>query len=361
VFFDHHNISSSEFYRQSLNMMKTVGIGAAALASVGVAAKLSIEKFWFKGNPIGPPPPKLTEDELKRNLGGKQYVIVGGTKGIGLATAKALAKRGAKVIVVGRFAPRENLSPLQVDWVSADLSTLPGMRQLSSRVDFSAVDAVMFTTGVFPASTRQLTNEGIELDLAVTYLNRFIITNDILGNGKLGAMHRRVGAPAAGGGDPRVFIMAFPGGENTDGNYKDMNWDKTPYNTAKVHFNIALLNDALVNGLVRRYGDRYNIFGLNPGLVKTGLRENLLGKGLTFKAVEGLIGLMFQSADNYAEQTLIQLIASPALSNKSEWQGAKFNQFGDRISGGEWVSKPENAEKVWRETEEFIRSKSGTH
>ncbi|MGC2343025.1 MAG: SDR family NAD(P)-dependent oxidoreductase, partial [Mycobacterium sp.] len=37
---------------------------------------------------------------------GKGYVVVGGTAGMGLAAARALAREGASVVVVGRDADR---------------------------------------------------------------------------------------------------------------------------------------------------------------------------------------------------------------------------------------------------------------
>ena len=37
---------------------------------------------------------------------GKGYLVVGGTAGMGLAAARALAREGASVVVVGRDADR---------------------------------------------------------------------------------------------------------------------------------------------------------------------------------------------------------------------------------------------------------------
>ena len=39
-------------------------------------------------------------------MAGKGYVVVGGTAGMGLAAARALAREGASVVVIGRDAER---------------------------------------------------------------------------------------------------------------------------------------------------------------------------------------------------------------------------------------------------------------
>lgn len=46
-----------------------------------------------------------------------------------------------------------------------------------------------------------------------------------------------------------------------------------------------------------------NFFGLNPGLIKTNIRSNFLGRdSLRFGLIEWIIGHMTKSADVYVEQ-----------------------------------------------------------
>lgn len=72
-------------------------------------------------------------------LGGKVIVIFGGTSGMGLATAKAAAARGASVIAAGRT--RE-----LIDRASSDVGGSVRFEQLDAR-DLSAVDALLDKVG----------------------------------------------------------------------------------------------------------------------------------------------------------------------------------------------------------------------
>lgn len=83
-----------------------------------------------------------TESErlLQRwNLRGRSYVVTGGSKGIGLATVKALLTHGAAtVIFCSRSRPDEIVNQLQADYsteskivhVSCDLTTSEGRKLL---------------------------------------------------------------------------------------------------------------------------------------------------------------------------------------------------------------------------------------
>ena len=71
---------------------------------------------------------------------------------------------------------------------------------------------------------------------------------------------------------------------------------------AKGYAEIALQPaDALVHDMARRH-PRLRVFGLNPGLIHSDIRTGLLGRGVTFKLVEWIIGALFVSAHEYAER-----------------------------------------------------------
>src|SRR6185369_1346432 len=70
------------------------------------------------------------------------------------------------------------------------------------------------------------------------------------------------------------------------------------------------------------------IYGLNPGLVKTSIRNNLLGEGsLKSLVAETLIGLFTPSPDRYA-QTIAPVFFAPELETHS---GAMFDNKGFAI------------------------------
>lgn len=127
-----------------------------------------------------------------------------------------------------------------------------------SRSTASDAYAVVFTTGILAAPTRQTTKEGIERDAAVGYLSRFVVLRELASRLGVG---RPAGSPA-----PRVFVMGFPG----TGQLGDTSFliGDPPYDAMAVHMNTVAGNEVLVLDAARRYPS-LRTFGLNPGTVKT--------------------------------------------------------------------------------------------
>jgi NAD(P)-dependent dehydrogenase (short-subunit alcohol dehydrogenase family) len=236
------------------------------------------------------------------NLKGKHIAVIGGTGGIGRALSRLLASRGASVVVVGqtfRDAGHDN-----IEFMQADLSLMHEARRVAAQLPAATLDAVIFTTGIFAAPQRQETAEGIERDLAVSYLNRFVMLNDILP--LLGTQRPQ---PAM---KSRVFIVGYPG-TGQIGTYDDLNAEKS-YKAMPAHMNTVAGNEMLVLDTAKRFS-HVNVFGLNPGLIKSGIRDNFFGKGsLKSRLMESLIGLLTQSWPLASWKN----IAAPCLTAKAK-------------------------------------------
>ena len=100
-------------------------------------------------------------------LEGKQALVTGSTAGIGLATAAALAKEGARVVVNGRTEKRVRSAvdrlrreqpDASVDGIAADLSRADGCRTLVERLP--DVDVLVNNLGIYePKPFEQITDE----------------------------------------------------------------------------------------------------------------------------------------------------------------------------------------------------------
>jgi NAD(P)-dependent dehydrogenase (short-subunit alcohol dehydrogenase family) len=242
------------------------------------------------------------------DLHGKNVAVIGGTGGLGRAIARLLASRGASVIVVGQTF-RDAGVP-NIEFRAADLSLMREAKRVAQALPAEDLDLLLLTTGIVAAPKREETAEGIERDTAVSYLNRVVIIREI-------APRLRKGA--------RVFSMAYPGGGN-EGKLGDLNAEKS-YEPWPVHLNTVAGNEMLVLDSARRY-PHVGIYGLNPGLVKTSIRNNLLGEGsLKSLVAETLIGLFTPSPDRYA-QTIAPVFFAPELETHS---GAMFDNKGFAI------------------------------
>ena len=82
------------------------------------------------------------------------------------------------------------------------------------------------------------------------------------------------------------------------------------------HGNTIAGNEILVLGAKDMLpGSAY--FGLAPGLIKTGIRSNLLGDGsITHKLVETAVGFFMQSPETYAKR-VVPLLFAPELEGRT--------------------------------------------
>jgi NAD(P)-dependent dehydrogenase (short-subunit alcohol dehydrogenase family) len=251
-------------------------------------------------------------DAASLDLQGWKVAVIGGTGGLGRAISRLLASRGASVTVVGQTFRDADVPG--IEFLQADLSLMSEARRVAAALPAETLDLVALTTGIFAAPTRQETAEGLERDMAVSYLSRLVLLRGIAP--RLG--RQRPAAPMK----PRVFIMGYPGSGQA-GTLDDLNAEKS-YSSMAVHMNTVAGNEMLVIDSAKRYANA-SFFGLNPGIIKTNIRSNLLGEGtLRFRFIEWMIGLLAQSAETYAE-TVTPLLVSPDLEGRS---GAMFDKKG---------------------------------
>jgi NAD(P)-dependent dehydrogenase (short-subunit alcohol dehydrogenase family) len=249
------------------------------------------------------------------DLKGMKVAIVGGTGGIGRAFSRFMAARGASIVVVGQTFRDSDLPGIQ--FIKADLSLMREARRVGKELPAETIDIALFTTGIFAAPQRQETAEGIERDMAVSFLSRLVILREIAP--RLGT--RRAAARTK----PRVFIMGFPG-TGQAGTLDDLNAERA-YSAMPVHMNTVAGNEMLVLDAARRYPS-VNFFGLSPGLIKTNIRSNFMGQHpLRYRLMEGMIGVLAPSADDYAKR-MTPLLVSPDLEARS---GVLFDRKGFAI------------------------------
>ncbi len=124
------------------------------------------------------------------NLNGKVCIVTGSTSGIGLVTAKELAKMGATTIVVARDEERgkaalgeviEYSKNDNVDLLMCDFSSQASIVEFSEkfRRKYHRLDVLVNNAGLM-SQKRVETAAGIELTFAVNHLGYFLTTNLLL-------------------------------------------------------------------------------------------------------------------------------------------------------------------------------------
>ena len=117
-----------------------------------------------------------------QELSGQRALVTGGTSGIGRATAEALAREGARVLISGRSEARgaEVVAAIEAgggeaEFVRADLESPDDVRALAERA--AEVDILVNNAGVFPVgATHELSEATFDETFAVNVKAPFLLT-----------------------------------------------------------------------------------------------------------------------------------------------------------------------------------------
>ncbi len=203
----------------------------------------------------------LNENSLKD----KKIAIVGGTGGLGRAIALEFISKGAEVIVVGRTFRDQDVPRL--NFIKADLSEMKKVRSLAKELPAENLDILIMTQGIFAGKQRKINSTGIELDMATSFLSRFVLLREIAD---------RIGKNRSNSGiKPRVFVWGFPGGERK-ATLDDFNSEKN-YRWAIAYSNTLVGNESLVLDSAERFPS-INFYGMNPGIISSNIMAGVPGE-----------------------------------------------------------------------------------
>ncbi len=239
-------------------------------------------------------------------MDGKVCLITGATRGIGLEAAKALARLGATVVLVGRDATRTQDALAEVrafapdaklDSLLADFTSLQSVRKLAE--DFKAryprLDVLLNNAGLI-LDRREVTQDGFEATLGINHLAPFLLTHllrDVL----------------VASGPARVITVSSEAHRAAKLDFDDLQATRG-YFGFRVYGTSKLANILFTKALARRFaGTRVTANCLHPGAVATGFGHN--AKGL-FRHLVKLAGPFLLTAEKGA-RTSVYLASSPEV------------------------------------------------
>lgn len=239
-------------------------------------------------------------------------LITGATSGIGLSTARAIARNGMRLHLVARSADkaealRERLAAetgntdLHV-WI-ADLARQADIHRLAD--GFLASDSPLHllvnNAGIVNDRWRQ-TPDGIEETFAVNHLAYFLLTERLRQRLVASAPARIVSVASAAHG----FVRGV--------DFDDPEWRRRRYRVLQIYGQSKLCNILWTRELARRLqGTGVTANCLHPGAVGTGLASQ---NGGYARAVMGLLKPFFRSPDKGATAA-IHLALSPEVEGRS--------------------------------------------
>ena len=197
---------------------------------------------------------------------GKTVVITGGTSGIGEVAAVALAKMGARIVLVGRDRSRGNATlgrlrsgapGLAHSAYFADLLRLAEMKRVATEIadQEPRIDVLINNAGAI-FSTRQLTDDGLERTFALNHMAYFVLTD---------GLRQRLSASGAA----RIINTASEAHRGATLEFDDLQL-ATGYGAVKAYNRSKLCNILFTRELARRlHGTGVTTNCLHPGFVAT--------------------------------------------------------------------------------------------
>ena len=189
---------------------------------------------------------------------GRRFVITGGSGGLGLATAEALARRGAEVVLAVRNPAKGEAAAARLAGTVAvrrlDVADLASVREFAA--DIGTVDVLINNAGVL-AVPYALTADGFETHLATNHLGHFALANLLL--------------PRL---TDRVVVVSSDAHRTAELQLDDLDWQRRPYKPFAAYGASKLANLLFLAELQRRLtaaGSTLRATGAHPGNTATAI------------------------------------------------------------------------------------------
>jgi NAD(P)-dependent dehydrogenase (short-subunit alcohol dehydrogenase family) len=241
-------------------------------------------------------------------MDGEVCVVTGATSGIGKATATALARLGAQVVLVGRDRGRGEATAAEVAAAGAspprleiaDLACMAQVRALAGRLGaLERIDVLVNNAGLM-AGQRRVTADGFDEVFAVNHLAPFLLTSLLLGQLTAAAPARVI----------TVTSGAHTGAHlDLDDPQLERGWDGW-----RAYANSKLANILFTRELARRLeGTGVTANCAHPGVVRTRFGREAR---LPMRAAVTL-GRPFMLSPQRGASTIVYLATSPEVAGAS--------------------------------------------
>jgi NAD(P)-dependent dehydrogenase (short-subunit alcohol dehydrogenase family) len=266
-------------------------------------------------------------------------VVSGATGAVGSATAVALSKRGARVVLMAR--PSDRLDALverlggaenRVSQVPVDLASMRSVRSAARELNRAGgrIDALLNVAAVF-VRTYQKTPDGFEQMLATNYFGPFLLTNMVRDR-------------LLGGG--RVLTVTAPSTTRVNMERLFSKKDFDAMHTFGATKALDLMFTFELARRAKRWDVRANAF--HPGLVRSDLMRDAP------RPIQLVARLISRSAERAGED-LADLALSPSHAGTTGW----FFKGTRRIEPPKTAVDEVAQANLWRRTAELVEMEIG--
>lgn len=297
-----------------------------------------------------------TTDEVIKDidLAGKVAVVTGASGGLGAETARALASKGAAVVLVARNASKleqqvdaikASTGNEQVSYELMDLADFDSVRLTATTIaaKFPAIHILVNNAGLM-ACPLERTAKGFESQLGVNHLGHFQFTQLLIPN-------LQAGAPA------RVVVLTSGAHKLGAVDFEDPNWERREYNKWEAYGAAKTACSLFALGLNDRF-DEITANAVHPGIIMTDLSRHLVEEDYAFMAMEGMT---LKSVEQGAA-TSVWAATSPELEGKGGFylEDAHIGKEADpeeRLYGYlPYALDQDSADQLWLLSERLLAS-----
>ena len=300
-----------------------------------------------------------TDDVLEGiDLHGVTVFITGANSGLGQETARAMAARGAHIIMAGRdqaklddsvAAIHAEVPGAKLDTITVDLTSLENIRAATARARqrFDTIDILINNAGVM-ATPFTHTADGFEMQFGTNHLGHFALT------GELFPLIER-------GSAKRIVNLSSRGHHMGPVNFDDPNFQHRPYDPWSSYGQSKTANILFTVGLEQRYAVMdIHAYAVHPGGIQTNL-----GRHMTPEMMEALIARVTTSDSGFAWKTIPQGAATscwaataPELDGKGgvyceDCHVAEVDDVSSKGGVRSYALNPSYAEQLWALSEDL--------
>jgi NAD(P)-dependent dehydrogenase (short-subunit alcohol dehydrogenase family) len=301
-----------------------------------------------------------TTDEVLagHDLSGLTVFVTGANSGLGQETARAMAARGAQVILAGRdpgklneamAAIRAGVPGAAPDSIVCDLGSLESIRACGAeaRERFEKIDLLINNAGVMACPLGR-TADGFETQFGTNHLGHFALTAELMPLVEAGERKRIVNLSSRGHHFAKV-------------DFDDPNFERRAYDPWVSYGQSKTANILFTVGLEARFAGRgIHAYAVHPGGIQTNL-----GRHMTEEMTAALMERVTKSDSGFAWKTIPQGAATScwaATAPELEGKGGVYCEDChvaevDDVSpaGGvrSYAIDPQAAERLWQISEEL--------
>lgn len=290
----------------------------------------------------------------------KHVIVTGGNRGIGYATAAALAKRGAHVIITSRDVAKGEQSAQQIrttvpnasiDVMQLDLASLANIRAFAGAVLAKGLPlhALINNAGAIGLGNDiQFTRDGFELEFGINHIGHFLLTKLLLPALQQAAPGRVITVSS-------IRHIPGKGGKGAQFDFDNLKGEKR-YDPRVFYNNTKLANVWFTHELQRRHGNAGIVaIAACPGFVPQTLGATKAGVASFFYNRVLMLIPAARIADVSGEE-----LAVLALDPQYAHDGGKFYADGREMRSSDESYDDAKAVRLWELSEQWTALQPAT-